>query len=285
MIFSGRKRAIMSEWDAIRQTRVPVTQSLLVSDLKKLGLEAGMTVIVHVSMKKIGWICGGAVTVIQSLQKILTPAGTLIMPAHSADVSDPGEWANPPVPKNWLKAIYQEMPPYDPDRTPTFGIGSVAETFRKFPGVLRSGHPIYSFSAWGAHSRQIITGHGFDDGMGSGSPLDRIYALNGRVLLIGVGYGKNTSMHLGEYKTDCYPVVMRRSPVLINGERKWVRYRDRDYHEELFPEIGRAFQSEMKGKDVYHTGKIGRADSVLMSQRAVVDFTCGYLLHAMKGKI
>jgi Aminoglycoside N3''-acetyltransferase len=272
----------MSEWDAIRRSKAPVTRSLIVNDLRKLGIEAGMTVIVHSSMKRIGWICGGAVTVIEALQEVLTLKGTLVMPAHSADVSDPGDWDNPPVPKGWLKAIYDEMPPFDPDRTPTFGIGRVAETFRKFPGVERSGHPIYSFSAWGAHSREIISGHDYDDGMGNASPLGSIYRLNGCVLLIGVGFDKNTSMHLGEYQSKRYPQVTRQSPVLVNGERRWVSYRDRDYHEELFPAIGHAFEREMRGKGTFCTGKIGQATSVFMPQRAIVDFTADYLLRKSK---
>ncbi|TGA99029.1 AAC(3) family N-acetyltransferase [Sporolactobacillus shoreae] len=267
----------MTELDAIKQTKTAITRSTLVRDLKQLGLKKGMTVIVHTSMSRIGWVCGGPVTVIEALQEVLTPGGTLVMPAHSADVSDPADWENPPVPKSWIQAIYQEMPPFDPERTPTLGMGRVAETFRKFPGVKRSSHPIYSFSAWGEARDRIVSGHPLDDGLGDQSPLAQIYQLNGQVLLLGVGFGNNTSMHLGECHSNKLKMITRQSPVILNGERRWVSYRDWDYHEERFSKIGQAFEKDAQETENLKTGIIGQADSLLMSQRAIVDFTADYL--------
>ncbi|WP_100486394.1 aminoglycoside N(3)-acetyltransferase [Sporolactobacillus pectinivorans] len=267
----------MTEWDAIRRTKTAVTRSTMVRDLRQLGLKEGMTVIVHTSMSRIGWICGGPVAVIEALQEVLTPAGTLIMPAHSADVSDPIDWENPPVPKKWMQAIYQEMPPFDPERTPTLGMGRVAETFRKFPGVRRSSHPIYSFAAWGAACDQIVDGHVLDDGLGQDSPLAKIYQLNGWVLLLGVSYGNNTSMHLGECCSKKLKMITRQSPILLNGQRRWVSYRDWDYHEERFSQIGHAFETDPRETKNLQIGKIGQADSLFMSQRAIVDFTANFL--------
>ncbi|WKB35979.1 AAC(3) family N-acetyltransferase [Terrilactibacillus sp. S3-3] len=135
----------MTEKDVIRQTRTLVTRASLVRDLKRLGMKAGMIVLVHTSMSKLGWVCGGPVTIIRALHDVLTGEGTLIMPAHSADVSDPEDWGNPAVPRDWWTDIYDQMPVFDPLCTPTCGIGRVAECFRTFPGVERSSHPIHSF--------------------------------------------------------------------------------------------------------------------------------------------
>ncbi|RYL88100.1 aminoglycoside N(3)-acetyltransferase [Sporolactobacillus sp. THM19-2] len=263
----------MSEKDVIRQTKRPVTRSSLVSDLRKIGLKKGMTVLVHTSMSRIGWVCGGPVTVIEALQDVLTSEGTLVMPAHSGDVSDPADWGNPPVPQSWISTIYHEMPPFDPLRTPTLGMGRVAETFRMFPGVRRSSHPIYSFTAWGAGRDQIVSGHALNDGLGMDSPLGRIFNRQGFVLLIGVGYGNNTSMHLGEYLSGTLKEVRRKSPVLQHHERRWVTYRDWDYHEERFAKIGKQFESSQTGPKQLSAGKIGQADARLMSQPAIVTFT------------
>jgi aminoglycoside 3-N-acetyltransferase len=92
----------------------PRTVDSLAADFSALGMRPGMTVIVHSSMRSIGWICGGPVAVILALERILTPEGTLVMPAHSGDLSDPAKWQYPPVPESWWQPIRDTMPAFDP---------------------------------------------------------------------------------------------------------------------------------------------------------------------------
>ncbi|CAM3286606.1 aminoglycoside N(3)-acetyltransferase [Sporolactobacillus spathodeae] len=267
----------MTEEEAIRRSQTAVTRSRIVEDLLDLGLKANDRVIVHTSMSKIGWVCGGTAAVIGALQDVLTEKGTLIMPAHSADVSDPADWSNPSVPRDWFDSIYREMPAFDPARTPTLGMGRVAEVFRTYPDVGRSRHPIYSFSVWGAYRDQIVDNHPYNNGLGPNSPLGAIYRCQGRVLLIGVGYRKNTSMHLGEVFSGRLKKVKRMSPVRISGERQWIHYQDWDYHEERFAEIGRHFEQEFGQSPAVRKGMIGQAPSILLDQKEVVDYTAAYL--------
>ena len=85
--------------------------------------------------------------VIVALQKALGSDGTLVMPAHSPDLTEPSGWESPPVPESWWPVIRENMPAYDPELTPTRSMGIIAETFRKQRGVLRSAHPQVSFCA------------------------------------------------------------------------------------------------------------------------------------------
>ena len=86
-----------NEQKVIAQTKKPSTVSSLVSDLKKLGITHGDDVIVHVSMSKIGWVCGGTQTVIEALLSAVGSGGTIIMPAQTTDNSDPAEWLQPSI--------------------------------------------------------------------------------------------------------------------------------------------------------------------------------------------
>ena len=52
-------------------------------------------VIAHPSLSSLGWVCDGSVMV-QALMDAVTESGTLVMPAHSAEYSDPGMWEHPP---------------------------------------------------------------------------------------------------------------------------------------------------------------------------------------------
>ncbi len=267
----------MSEADVIKKTRNgPVTVKSIRNDLLALGVKPGMVLVVHSALSAMGWVNGGPVAVIQALEDVLGPEGTLVLPTHSSGLSDPEEWSNPPVPQDWKETIRQTMPAFDPDLTPTRGMGTISETFRKQPGVLRSYHPHMSFSAWGKHAGIITKDHQLDFALGENSPLARLYDLEAWILLLGVKQDNNTSLHLAESRAD-YPgkkEVKQGAPLFINGERKWVMLTELEEHSEEFKKIGKAF-TKSGGKQ--QIGEIGNAKSRLISQRDLVDFAVKWM--------
>ncbi|MBD7965312.1 aminoglycoside N(3)-acetyltransferase [Fictibacillus norfolkensis] len=256
-------------------TDYPKTRNSLVEDLRLIGLEKGMTVIVHSSLKSLGWVVGGPVAVVQALMDVLTEEGTLVMPTHTAHYSDPSGWINPPVPNEWWPVIREEMPAFDPDITPTYFMGAIVEAFRTFPGVLRSNHPTESFAAWGKEKETIINDHSLDFGLGEQSPLGKMYESHGHVLLLGVGYDSNTTMHLAEHRNPTPKTEQNGSPYYRNGIRVWESFTQVAYREELFEEIGAAY--EESGHPV-RKGKVGMADCRLIPQKELVNFTEEWLL-------
>lgn len=249
----------------------PITLPSLLADFAALGIEPGLTVLVHSSLSQLGWVCGGPVAVILALEQLLGPSGTLVMPTHSGDLSDPGIWQHPPVPESWWEPIRQTMPPYDPDLTPTRQMGAIPETFRKQSGVLRSAHPNESFAAWGRHASTITAHHALAFGLGEGSPLARIYDLGGWVLLLGVGHGNNTSLHLAEYRAS-FPAKQaetRHAPMLVDGQRAWVAFEDIMIDDSDFPLIGADFARDT---GLQRSGRVGNAHALLMPQRELIDY-------------
>ncbi|NQS91392.1 MAG: AAC(3) family N-acetyltransferase [Chloroflexi bacterium] len=267
----------MTEPDVIKKTKTgPITVLSLMDDLSALGVTPGMTLMVHSSLSEVGWASGGPVAVIQALENIIGADGTLVMPTHSGDLSDPEDWSNPPVPQEWKEKIRQSMPAFEPDLTPTRGMGRIPETFRKQAGVLRSCHPHTSFAAWGEKASFIIENHALDFALGDNSPLARIYDLNGWILLLGVGHDSNTSLHLAEFRAEYTGKknMKQGAPVLVAGERHWIELNEIKDNTDDFPEIGKAYQ---QAGGTQKEGKIGLAKSILIPQQELVDFAIQWM--------
>lgn len=257
-----------------REQTEPRTRRSLAADLRRLGLTPGMVVLLHSSLSSLGWVCGGPVAVVEALLDVLGPAGTLVVPTHSGENSDPAHWVNPPVPESWWPIIRAEMRAFDPARTPSTGVGIIPEVVRNWPDAVRSNHPRTSFAAIGADASRIVSDHALDSGLGERSPLGRIYDLDGYVLLLGAGHGSNTSMHLAEYRIPHPRLAPNGAAVRTHSGRAWVSWTDVDYDADDFGEIGSAFDSAHNPV----TGQVGSASCILARQRDVVDFAVAWMI-------
>lgn len=253
----------------------PNTISSLKSDFIKLGIKPGMILIAHSSLSSLGWVCGGASSVILALERVLTSKGTLIMPSHSGDLSDPSEWCNPPVPENWFQQIRDEMPCFDKYLTPTRGIGIIPEVFRKQKSVVRSSHPQVSFAAWGKYKNYIIQDKHYNYAQNINSPLGRLYQKNGWILLLGVNQRKNTSLHLAEYLSNykTKKVIMNGMPVYNRGKRIWKEFEDIEIDSDDFELIGNDYEKSNK----VIIGKVGNAVCKLINQRSIVNYAIKWM--------
>jgi aminoglycoside 3-N-acetyltransferase len=268
----------MTEEQAIEiTTGSPLTVKSLKAAFRRSGISEGMVLLVHSSLSSMGWVCGGPVAVILALEETLGDTGTLVMPSHSGSLSEPSKWQHPPVPESWWPVIRSEMPAFDPGLTPTRKMGAVAETFRTQGGVLRSLHPSVSFSARGKYAAEITCGHSLDCSLGEHSPLARIYDLDGYVLLLGVGYMNNTSLHLAEYRAEFKgkSIIEDGAPVFVDGKRVWQGYKDIDAKDDDFELIGAAFEEDCS--ESVHKFMIGKAKARLMRQRSLVDYASEWM--------
>lgn len=254
----------------------PHTVTSLAADLRALGVAPGDVLLLHASRSSVGFVAGGRQAIVQAVLDALGPAGTLVVPTHTSDNTDPASWQNPPVPEPWWPVIREQSPGFDPALTPASRwMGVIAETVRNWPGAVRSNHPQVSFAAVGPRAVDVTAGHRLDDALGEDSPLGAVYRLDGKVLLLGVGHDSNTSLHLAEWRQQEPPRHVTGSAIRQpDGSARWVEWTDVDEDESDFASIGADFEAET-GAAVINT--VGNATARLMSQRALVDYATGWL--------
>lgn len=247
----------------------------IVKGLKELGVKKGDTLMVHTSLKSIGYVCGGAQAVIEALIEAVGDEGTIMMPTQSWKNPDPIDGVHWDVDEDQWQLIRDNWPAYDKNITPTNTMGAVAEMFRSWPGSIRSDHPARSVCAYGKNAEYLTKDHDLSNIFGDGSPIGKLYELDAKVLLLGVGYDKNTSIHLADARAS-YPskhTCKEYSALIEGGNRVWKKYETLFVDGEDFCEIGKSFGENEKAK----IGKIGDADSRLMSQREIVDFAVDWI--------
>ncbi|MDE5898679.1 MAG: AAC(3) family N-acetyltransferase [Treponemataceae bacterium] len=266
-----------SEYRTAADGRALVLREDIEAAVRSLGVDAGDSLMVHCSLSKIGFVCGGAQVVVEALMHCVGADGTLMMPSQSWKNLDPSSGVHWQEPEEWYEAIRENWPAYDRRITPTNTMGAVAELFRTWPGTLRSGHPARSVAAWGRHAARLTEHHDVSDIFGESSPLGKFYALDGKILLVGVGYDKNTMLHLADVRAD-YPSkhdVEESSAMLVDGQRKWVSYRTLFVDGGDFEEIGAAFEKECP--DAVRRTMLGNAELRLMRARLLVDFAVQWI--------
>lgn len=269
----------MTEKETMQDQVYPNTKASLIHDLKQLGLKKDDTIICHVAMSKLGWVCGREVSVLDALLTCLEE-GTLIMPSQTGDNSMPEYWQNPPVPEAWIPLIKENMPPFDPQRTPVREMGRVVEALLKHPQALRSNHPQVSFCGIGKDAKTILTNHQLSPGLGIGSPLQKLYERHAKILLLGVGYGNCTSLHLAETKQSHPKWVKQGAKMLVDKQPVWQEFMEIAYDDEPFEKIGAAFEKTHQVK----IGKVGKATARLIDMRELCDFALDYYKQLERGK-
>ena len=225
----------------------PLPTDQLINDLQQLGVQSGSVLVVHTSLRNVGWVSDGPAAVIEALRSVLGPAGTLVMPTMTN---------------------YETL--YDPRTTPTKHMGIVAETFWRMEGVLRSGHPSGSFAAAGPLAAQITAPQPIDPPHGIDSPIGRIYQNDGLILLLGVDHDANTSLHLAENMCNAPYRIVDRVLVQENGQTRWVEYAEVNHCCQNFPKVA----PHLVARGQLVVGKVGQATTQLMRSQHLVDLAC-----------
>ncbi len=173
------------------------TYNDILNNIKELGVKNNDILLVHSSMKSIGEVESGADTVLDALMAAVSD-GMLILPTHT-----------------W-KTMGDVTNIYDPNKeAPCVGI--LPQLFLKRAGVIRTLHPTHSLAIWSkneALAKEFASGE-----ENQTTPCSRngcygkLYDLNAKILLLGVGLNRNTYMHGVE---EWFPIPERLTSNSLN---------------------------------------------------------------------
>lgn len=257
-----------------------VTKSQLVRDLTNLGVDAGQIVMLHASVKAVGWVVGGPDVILDALLDVLGPEGTLMMyVSWEEDIEDFYRWS-----PERQAAYLAECPPFDPATSRAHRKWSIlTEYLRTRPGACRSGNPGASVAAIGARARWLTEDHPLQFGYGPGSPLARLCEAGGKVLLLGAPLDSVTLLHYSEHMAAIpnKRTVRYKAPLLQNGERVWVEIEEYDTGQgvvdweggDYFPVIVREFLEAGHGR----SGTVGAAPAFLFDAPALHRFAVEWM--------
>lgn len=123
-----------------------ITKEDLITDIQKAGIQSGDILNLKISLKSIGWVEGGADTVISAFLEVIGAEGTIVTDC----------FVN-------VKALkYLKKHTYLTDDTTNSYAGAVANAMLKHPAVRRSKHPIQKFAIIGKYAADFADNHTAD---------------------------------------------------------------------------------------------------------------------------
>jgi aminoglycoside 3-N-acetyltransferase len=228
----------------------PLTQEAIEEGLRQLGLCRGDAVEVHSSLSSLGWVEGGAPTLIDALIDVVGEEGALAMSAYPV---------SPPIPltdAERARGIAWKVRILEEDSEERTGLGIVSDTFRRRPDVVCE-PGLFRTCAWGRDACLHARGY------------QHLLDVDGWALLIGVDIYRCSSMHLAE-----------RVPIPADISARFRIPDDilRDYPENEWS-IGYGSTpgdpwgtvwEEAERRGLIRKGRIGQAECALFKARSVV---------------
>ena len=173
-----------------------LTKSELKEQLRGIGVDEGMDLMMHSSLKRVGKVDGGADAIIDALLEILGSDGTLMMSTVSG-------------------AVTPQQPVFHVRYTPS-SVGALSNVFRLRDGAVRSLHPVHSLAAMGPKAEFYTEKHlECNTPWSSDSPYGRLMRNGVKILFYGVDFACNTCLHALEIEARMVGIHTREASTLI----------------------------------------------------------------------
>jgi len=158
-----------------------VTREQVEKALVAVGIQVGDSLLVHSAVQYLGWPACGVGMYVDAILSVISPGGTLAVPTF-----------------NFAFARGED---YDPQVTPSQGMGAFSEYVRKHSLARRTAHPMQSLAVLGYYARDLAsrdTPSAFDPG----SAFERMLELDFKALLLGADVNAISMLHYCEQRAN-----------------------------------------------------------------------------------
>ena len=254
-----KKNAVRSALQEQERKGEGVTLNELFEQFKQAGITSGDSVLVHSSLSKIGFIAGGPEAFIRALVQVVGPNGNILMPTS---------------PNGAFQLDYiRKLTVFDVNQAPS-ALGKITETFRTWPGTIRSASPTEPVSALGPDAAWFTSGHlGCETPYTAESPFARLAEKNGKILYVGVTLDNaGTSLHVLEdavpdFKFPVYfPELFNCRIRLSTGEEQQVKIKVHNPEQSAKRKCDKLLPL-FKSSGCYHEAQIGQAKTLVFDAK------------------
>lgn len=253
-----------------------INKELLLRQCREIGINAGDAIMVHAGLRSVGEILGGPDVLISALIETIGSDGTLMVYVGCQTPYDD-------VGRNIYSEedeafILEHCPPFKPESSrASRDFGAFAELFRTTPGVICSSNAGSRMAAIGAKAEFLTANHPVNYGLGKDSPLERLYEIGGKVVLIGSDTDAVTILH---YAEAIAPIKDKRKfnlkvPIEKSGKTIWIDMEEydsatgiRDWPDRFFAFIVEQYIQARNLK----AGLLGRARTYVLDAQDLVQF-------------
>lgn len=158
-----------------------VTLQQVIDILHILGIQPGDGLLMHSAIQFLGRPANGPGMYLEAIQAVIGETGTIAVPTFNF--------------------AFARGKRYDPQNTPSQGMGAFSEYVRQQPAARRTTHPMQSLAVIGRYASELAaldTPGAFDDG----SAFDRMLKLDFKLLLLGADIQYTAMVHYSEQRTN-----------------------------------------------------------------------------------
>jgi aminoglycoside 3-N-acetyltransferase len=257
-----KKKKIAKTLKQQRQNNSGLSKQDVVSQLQNIGIKKGDVLLVHASFSKIGLVNDGAEGFIDALLETIGETGNLLMPSSS----------NPSLQIVFL----QNTTLFDAKNDPSV-MGILSETMRKRKMCARSLHPTESVLCLGPDAEFFTAKHHTQiTAYDTESPWYKVAQKRGKILFIGIGIERCTSLHLVEDASENFPFPVY-LPEMYTIEVKDLEGVSHQVHTKVHnPEISKKRQCRalipfFKAENVWSEHRLGNATCELLDAKLMFD--------------
>jgi len=158
-----------------------VTEDRAAECLRDVGLQARDGLLVHSAVQFLGRPAGGVGMYLDAIQTVIGPQGTVAAPVFNFD--------------------FARGTRYDPQTSPSRGMGAFSEHVRQHPDSLRTRHPMQSLAVLG-YSAADLAQRDTPSAFSPGSAYDRMLSLDFKILLLGADIKYVSMVHYSEERAS-----------------------------------------------------------------------------------